>query len=40
VSLASRVSNKFSSGFTLLAADDNFIEKREEAKSNKAKNII
>jgi vacuolar protein sorting-associated protein 13A/C len=40
ISLTSRLSNKFSSGFVLLAADDDFIEKREEAKSNKAKTEI
>jgi len=32
MSLTSRLSNKFSSGFILLAADNDFIEKREEAK--------
>ena len=32
MSLTSRLSNKFSSGFILLTADDDFIEKREEAK--------
>ena len=37
MSLTSRFSNMFSSGFVLLAADDEFIEKREEAKSSKAK---
>ena len=37
MSLTSRLTNEFSRGFVFFAADDDFVERREEAKSNKAK---